>query len=279
MPGDSGYIPIESVNDIDVLKLSVRDLDKRYIDRSGNRYALRFNMKTRRPEVVQIVANRLEARRLQQTILLEKAKPAPAASIAAKNEASLPPEIAEFSPDEEAFHEQKFVDDCIAELPRLRESQQAAVSKMRQSHIFENVSAPEFLDLNRNVERDAWRKIDENMAICREWLTRPPSLHMALIRVSPEKRRVLDTIADEPVKLESIRRWEWQDKIADSYERLHRFAGELRRLMENVPEEELIKTPQAQRQFFKDSAASLGVIEDACASKLTRIETWRKRYL
>jgi len=278
MPGESDYIPIESVSDIDVMKLSVRDLDKRYIDRSGNRYALRFNMKTRRPEVVQIVSNRLEARRLQQTIRQEKVQKTPVQR-AEREEMSLPPMIPQFVPDEEAFHEQKFVDECIAELPRLRESQQAAVSKMRQSHIFENVLSPEFLDLNRSVERDAWRKIDENTAICKEWASRPPSLHTALMRVAAEKRKILDTIADEPVKLESIRRWEWQDKIADSYERLHKFASELKALMDQVPEEEMAKTPQIQKQFFKDSAASLAVIEDACAARLARIDTWRKRYL
>lgn len=278
MPGDSDYIPIESLEDIDVLKLSVRDLDKRYIDRSGNRYALRFNMKTRRPEVVQIVSNRLEARRLQQSILQEKSRPAASAQ-SRKEPSSLPPVIAQFVPDEETFHEQKFVDECVAELPRLRESQQAAVSKMRQSRIFENVLGPEFLDLNRNVERDAWRKIDESIAICKEWTSRPPSLHTALIRVLPEKRKVLDTISDEPVKLESIRRWEWQDKIADAYERLHKFSNEIKSLMDRVPEEELLKTPQAQRQFFKDAAASLGVIEEACAGKLSRVDGWRRRYL
>ncbi len=240
----SNYIPIESVEDIDVLKLSVRDLDKRYIDRHGNRYALRFNMKTRRPEVVQIVSNRLEARRLQLNILNEKKKPERAESAPAASEPA-----AIFVPDDETFVESRFVEECISELPRLKESQQAAVAKIRQSRVFENVQSSEFLDLMRDIERDAWRKTDENVSVCKEWISRPPSIHAALIRVQPEKRKILDSIPDEPVKLEAMRRWEWQDRLGDSFYRLNEFSGRLKTLMAAVPEDELHKVPHVQPRW------------------------------
>ncbi|HMW59461.1 MAG TPA: hypothetical protein PKE49_06105 [Leptospiraceae bacterium] len=275
MPSDK-YIPIESVEDIDVLKLSPRDLDKRYIDRNGNRYALRFNMKTRRPEVIQIVSNRLEARRLQQTILLEKRKPEKSQATTAES-VSLPPPV--FVPDEEAFHESRFVDECVSELPKLKESQQASVAKIRQSRVFETVQSAEFLDLMRDIERDAWRKTDENVQQCREWISRPPSLHAALIRVQPDKRKILDSIPDDPVKLEAMRRWEWQDRLTDSFTRLNDFAVRLKQMLASVSDEELLKVPQNQRQFFKDSGASLDIIQDACEEKLARLDVWRKRFL
>ena len=275
MPSDK-YIPIESVEDIDVLKLSPRDLDKRYIDRNGNRYALRFNMKTRRPEVIQIVSNRLEARRLQQTILLEKRKPEKSQATTAESVSLAPPV---FVPDEEAFHESRFVDECVSELPKLKESQQASVAKIRQSRVFETVQSAEFLDLMRDIERDAWRKTDENVQQCREWISRPPSLHAALIRVQPDKRKILDSIPDDPVKLEAMRRWEWQDRLTDSFTRLNDFAVRLKQMLASVSDEELLKVPQNQRQFFKDSGASLDIIQDACEEKLARLDVWRKRFL
>ncbi|MBL8018345.1 MAG: hypothetical protein JNM27_01650 [Leptospirales bacterium] len=278
------YIPIESIDEIDVLKISVRDMDKRFIDRQGNRYALRFNLKTRRPEIVQVVSNRLEARRLQQTIIQDKKKtPDRTAATGSVSESVLEEESSQsstpFIPDDEVFHEQKFVEECLAELPRLKESQQASMTKLRQSRVFENVLTQEFMDLSRDIEREAWRKADESITVCKEWLGRPPSIHAAMIRVAPEKRKVLDSIADEPMKLESMRRWEWQDRLADSFARLLKYAEDLRHMTENVPEEEMLKHPSNQRQFFKDSRASLGVTRDACQEKLARIENWRKRYL
>lgn len=276
------YIPIESIDEIDVLKISVRDMDKRFIDRQGHRYALRFNLKTRRPEVVQVVSNRLEARRLQQTIVQEKKKaperPQTNTTETVTEEESVSSSMP-FIPDDEIFHEQKFVEECLAELPRLKESQQASMTKLRQSRVFENVLTQEFMDLSRDIEREAWRKTEEAITVCREWLGRPPSIHTALIRVAPEKRKVLDSIPDEPMKLESMRRWEWQDRLSDSFHRLLKYSEDVKLITEKVPEEEMMKHPANQRQFFKDSRASLGVTRDACQEKIARIENWRKRYL
>jgi hypothetical protein len=66
------FIPINSIDDVDPEKISIRDINKRYIDREGNRYATRFNLQTRKVEVVRIVKTRLEAHRLSQQIKREK---------------------------------------------------------------------------------------------------------------------------------------------------------------------------------------------------------------
>lgn len=68
------YIPINSIDDIDPLKISIRDINKRYVDREGNRYATRFNLQTRRVEVVRLAKTRDEALRVRDQILQEKRK-------------------------------------------------------------------------------------------------------------------------------------------------------------------------------------------------------------
>jgi len=97
--------------------------------------------------------------------------------------------------------------------------------------------------------------------------------------VQPEKRKIIDTMTDEAMKLESVRRWEWQDRLADAFERLLRYSDQLAKITAAVPEEEVGKIPPPLRQFFKDSSASLHVIQEGCRAKLARIEGWRKRYL
>lgn len=66
------YIPINSVNDIDTKKISVREINKRYIDRDGNRFATRFNLQKRRIEVVRLARNQQEASNIRGAILQEK---------------------------------------------------------------------------------------------------------------------------------------------------------------------------------------------------------------
>ncbi len=66
------FIPINSIADIDPEKISIRDINKRYIDREGNKYATRFNLQSRKVEVVRIVKTRAEAQRVSQQIKRER---------------------------------------------------------------------------------------------------------------------------------------------------------------------------------------------------------------
>ncbi|TGN04773.1 LIC_10450 family protein [Leptospira bandrabouensis] len=54
------YIKIESIADIDPIKLSISQIQQRYIDKDNNRYALRFNKDTRRIEILKLVGNHFE---------------------------------------------------------------------------------------------------------------------------------------------------------------------------------------------------------------------------
>ncbi|MCW7494085.1 hypothetical protein ND861_15670 [Leptospira sp. 2 VSF19] len=54
------YIKIESISDIDPIKLSISQIQQRYIDKDNNRYALRFNKDTRRIEILKLIGNHFE---------------------------------------------------------------------------------------------------------------------------------------------------------------------------------------------------------------------------
>ncbi|MCG6139240.1 LIC_10450 family protein [Leptospira mtsangambouensis] len=54
------YIKIDSISEIDPLKLSISQIQQRYIDKDNNRYALRFNKETRRIEILKLIGNHFE---------------------------------------------------------------------------------------------------------------------------------------------------------------------------------------------------------------------------
>lgn len=66
------YEYIHSIDDIDPSRVSIRDINKRYVDREGNRYATRFNPTTRRVEIVRLASTREEAMELRSQILKER---------------------------------------------------------------------------------------------------------------------------------------------------------------------------------------------------------------
>lgn len=56
------YIPIESIDDIDLSKIHVGNINDRYVDKQGNRYATRFNLRTRKIQLVRVALGEDEAR-------------------------------------------------------------------------------------------------------------------------------------------------------------------------------------------------------------------------
>jgi len=66
------YIYINSINDIQPEKISIRQLNKKYIDKMGNRYATKFNLKTKKVEIVRLATSKEEALRLREEIRREK---------------------------------------------------------------------------------------------------------------------------------------------------------------------------------------------------------------
>lgn len=60
------------MEDIDPRQISIRQIGQRYIDRSGNKFTTRFNMKNREIEIVRLASSLHEAMKLRAQILKEK---------------------------------------------------------------------------------------------------------------------------------------------------------------------------------------------------------------
>ncbi len=56
------YKPIETIDDIDLSKITLGNIEQRYIDAQGNRFATRFNIRTRKVQIVRIALGEDEAR-------------------------------------------------------------------------------------------------------------------------------------------------------------------------------------------------------------------------
>ncbi len=55
--GKQTYTKIDSISDIDPNKMSISQINQRFIDKDNNRYALRFNKEIRRMEIIKLTTN------------------------------------------------------------------------------------------------------------------------------------------------------------------------------------------------------------------------------
>ncbi|MDH4261534.1 MAG: hypothetical protein OEV78_00655 [Spirochaetia bacterium] len=63
------YVPIDSVDDIDLNKVSIGNINDRYIDKKGNRFATRFNLRTKKIQIIRIALGEDEARKARGKVV------------------------------------------------------------------------------------------------------------------------------------------------------------------------------------------------------------------
>jgi hypothetical protein len=90
--GKQHYIKIDSISEIDPNKMSISQINQRFIDKDNNRYALRFNKESRRMEIIQITTHQgVEiVNQVENTSIPTSQAPIPAPAFTPKEQAPTP---------------------------------------------------------------------------------------------------------------------------------------------------------------------------------------------
>lgn len=308
------FIPINSIADIDPEKISIRDINKRYIDRDGNRYATRFNLQTRRVEVVRIVKTRAEAQRVSQQIKRQRletrrADRRPAAAPGDLTErAEAPDEHTTLTPppnfdtpdfddleggedplaagepgvtaappmQDQVFVEQHLVDEIVSHLSRCKERQQVVMNNLKNSRCFD--TGGELSGLTREIDVECWQASDNAINYHKELYGYPRSVAQYLIRLSPEERTRVEALPDDVAQMEVIRRLESRRAFEGVYQKVLSTSNRMLEMVQSVPEETTATLMAAQRQQLEDATASTEILLNEVHEKIHQIEHWRKRY-
>jgi hypothetical protein len=68
----SEYIFVRSIDEVDPKKLTIRDLNKKFIDQEGRKYAIKFDLETKQIKFVRLAGSYQEALKIKQEIQKEK---------------------------------------------------------------------------------------------------------------------------------------------------------------------------------------------------------------
>jgi len=285
---ETDYVQINSIEDLDPARITLRDLNKRYIDRNGNRYATRFNLKTRKVEVIRIVKGVHEAMRIKEQTRYERNAPARHSSREEVQEVyeedfdSMPGSATQgedtgAAPSAGIFYEHTFIEECQGDLDKMKQRLHGVVNNLKSSRVLEMENGDAIDNQVRAIESVCLTQADELGNYVKELTTYPRPLSHYATRLSADQKDKLDR-APEDQKMDLIKRFELRKIFEDYYSRILDLFAKLQGTLQTVDQEKLRLLPAVQQQGYRDAISSIGFILDDCRSKLAGIATWKKRY-
>jgi hypothetical protein len=227
---NSEYIYIRSIEDIDPKKLTIRDLNKKFIDDQGRKYAVKFDFQTRQIQFVRIASSYQEAIRIKQEILKEKQKnvfqkeqkeilPSRFDATFKEQENKLEQENITLnkkmndydflSPEEVLFDENEFFKELEKESKKSVESLRAIEKNLNRSQVFEKLSNSlnEFFDLQKEIEIKCYNASEEAIKILKELVYYPRPINHYLTRLPDPIRKKIENL-NETQQFDFIKRYE-----------------------------------------------------------------------
>ncbi len=289
------YVPIESIDELDPLKISIRDINKRYIDREGNRFATRFNLHTRKVEIVRIVKGRAEALRVRdevrrssrdEVVVGRPAKRQPDAVAVEETETEAGEDSLSLESrssyeglgNEASFDEAKFVEETVHDVEKIRERVLGILNNVKRSTIFEHKKDASFSQVEREADSEVITRLEKTLNNHKELYQYPRSISYYASRLSHEHKEKLDALQSDEEKLMWIRRWETQEDFVATYNKVEEFATRLKIVLDGIPESEVTILPATMVQGFRDAKSSTTFLIQNAVERLSHVNAWSGRY-
>ncbi len=303
------YIPIDSVDDLDPSKISLKDINKKYIDRNGMRYATRFNLKTRKVEIVRIVKGRQEAEMIRRQVVQHRAveqrsreeardysNDGEGLGVVSEDEFGGFPSTPEpFSggsaapagggarslPDMDAsagFVERQFIDECASDFEKVKERLQGIMNFIKNSRYFETHRSEGLNEAFRMIDVDGIQRSEAAINHYKELMSYPRPVSYYISRMAADLKSKLDAVAGDDEKMVFVRRWEIQAVFTETYDKVKTTTENLLTILNGVPGEDLDLLPHNQRQAFDDARAASTFLLENCVNRLERIRIWKHKF-
>ncbi|GIX40697.1 MAG: hypothetical protein KatS3mg129_3192 [Leptospiraceae bacterium] len=300
MNSKSEYIFVRSINDVDPKKLTIRDLNKKFIDEDGRKYALKFDFQTRQIKFVRLASSYQEALKIKQEILREKHKKElnqqkledNIQNIYAKqereiidlenkqenqknqlNQFSRNVEIDFLSPDESLFDENEFLKELERDTKKSVESLRAIEKNLNRAQVFEKLSTSlnEFFDLQKEIEIKCYNASEEAIKMLKELVYYPrPATHYLSRLPDPIRKRIENL--DSKQQLDYIRRYEIYKIFRELIMNIIDFTNKLERIYYKLP------AIDRERKPLVDLLPSFAEIKETTENLIQKMNTWYSNY-
>lgn len=258
------FIQIQDVNEIDTTKVTVYDLNKRFVDRVGNMYGLRYNRDQKRIEIIKIMRTtaRNETYFTQKMIQNQRTRKVFDSD---EEKSSGEEESYETKEDVPPTDEAKFDPDLF----RLEIMQKLPVYRERISGIMKNVINSRIIpkenrelsiqldDIIRSLDIDGVQRIDKMITAHKEMTEYPRSINYYTSRLDNRNRKIFDALSTEHTRLTYIILNELFLMLKDLYSTLGKALDSLKTFLGSTNVFQTLKAGSSEKQALTDAVISI----------------------
>jgi hypothetical protein len=270
------YIPITNVSDIDTSKISLRTINNRYIDKSGQRYATRFNLRTHKIEIVKIALGKEEAQEVKNQ---QKSKTDTGAKQQGNREHPMPMKIPDWVKDsgvepDTSSDFNSHLTNAEKEMNRMGERFRGLISSIKLSGVLEEMHDVNhhdmILELTNFYDRDIQAHINKIQSLAVEFIRFPKPLANYISIMDRNCKRYVEKLDSEKQKA-YVRAY----MLAPEYFALMKAGNELIDKVETVTKEiRAEKLPHERKAAFENSRETMAFLRKVVNEETAKMLGW-----
>jgi hypothetical protein len=260
-------IRIDDVSDIDTTKVSIYDLNNRYVDKKGNLFGLKYNRLTKKVDIIKLMRTHYEdAPVIQQKVIQKKIsesrKPLDEISESSLNDFGT--DLME--QDEQYYDPEVFIDDTLSLMHTHGERLKGIIKNLVNSNVFPKENKADSIELDdifRSIEIDGIQKFDKIDTYKKELTSYPRSTTHYQSKMDKRGREIIDKLSDKTEKaMKFIYLYEMNQSIREVYAALNIFIDNLIKFMSTKDLESMKHLTSLERQAFNDAEISIQTTKD-----------------
>lgn len=253
------YIRINDLSQIDTSKISVYDLNNRYVDRAGNIYGLKYNRMLRKVEVIKLERiHSSEMYQFQKKMMINREHHLHMESEEAAGQQAMDES---YNDDDEFFFDpDTFIDKVMSETEVHRERLKGILMNINDSNIISRDNkqiSTEYDDITRTLDIEGIQQIDKMESYYRELTNYPRSITYYQSKIDRDGRHMIDKLTGNSEKtMRFIYYYEISSSIKRVYTNLKKHIAKLDEFISSKTVKEAASNKH-QKQSFNDARISI----------------------
>ncbi|HQO39210.1 MAG TPA: hypothetical protein PK986_01960, partial [Spirochaetota bacterium] len=254
------YIRIKDVSQIDTAKISVYDLNNRYIDPLGNIFGLKYNRMMRKVEVIKIERiHTSEMHQFQKKMMINREHHLSMETDETQYD-SLPMETG-YPDDDEFFDPDIFIEDVMTGAETHRERLKGILMNITDSGIVNRDHkqlSTEYDDIIRNLDIDGTQQLDKMENYYRELTNYPRSITYYQSKIDKDGKNMLERLTGNSEKtMKFIYYYEICASVRRIYTNLKKHVVNLDNFVTSKKSDDGPAMSKHQKQSYNDAKISI----------------------
>ena len=256
------YIRIKDVSQIDTSKVSVYDLNNRYIDPLGNIFGLKYNRMMRKVEVIKIERiHTSEMHQFQKKMMINREHHMSMEIEEAAQQTGSGGLDPAYYDDEEFFDPDIFIEDVISGAETHRERLKGILMNISDSSIVNRDHkqlSTEYDDIIRNLDIDGTQQLDKMENYYRELTNYPRSITYYQSKIDKDGKNILERLTGNNEKtMKFIYYYELCASIRRVYTNLRKHVVNLDNFVSSKKSDDGPVMSKHQKQSYNDAKISI----------------------